>query len=560
MIYHSYVGEVNTNLICCICHCPFLNPVVTTTCSHTFCRACIERTLEQQPCCPVDRSPLSLDDLRPENLLLRNMVDELIVECPHKAAGCKTTCQRQLLGTHLKETCHFVQVPCSEEGCEQTVLRRDLGKHTHDCVHRLLKCAACGTSVTASELEAHEHECAEQETECVACSGRCKRGELSGHTATCSELQIACAHSNHGCPWSGKRKTLSDHLEKCPYEAIKGFFAVNDTQTSALRDEITVLRRNMSKAEANIHALTRELAIARKALGPWWRSGDSTSPHISSSELTGSAAVAQASQGLSEQHRWRSSNPLAPILSFSPESSPISQSSEVESFSGNPAPPPPPAPSFTDPAFLAPFFPSDGAAPSPATLSPPPTVQVDPLTRHLFPFSNRFQSIYPPPPIRFPDLSPPSQPQAGLTSNGSSTATAAGGLPRVAPVDRSSTLEGALLGLRTSITAVSSALDALARRTDVALTTENLRMNEEVGALRAIVHGLRMQVHALITERNGSAWGAAGGGGGGGGAAGAVGPTTTTTTTAAYYNHPVPPPNPPPLTVNFTTQTQTTKL
>ncbi|KAL5485278.1 hypothetical protein ACEPAI_7920 [Sanghuangporus weigelae] len=536
MIYYSYFGEVNTNLICCICQCPFLNPVVTTTCSHTFCRACIERTLEQQPCCPVDRSPLSLDDLRPENLLLRNMVDELIVECPHKAAGCKTTCQRQLLGTHLKETCHFVQVPCSEEG--------------------LVKCAACGTSVTASELEAHEHECAEQETECVACSGRCKRGELSGHTATCSELQIACAHSDHGCPWREKRKTLPEHLEKCPYEAIKGFFAVNDTRMSALRDEITVLRQNLNKAEANIHALTRELAIARKALGPWWRSGDSTSPHISSSELTESAAVAQASQVLSEQHRWRSSNPLAPILSFSPESSPISHSGEVESLSGNPASPSP-APSFTDPAFLAPFFPSDGAAPPPTTLSPPPTVQVDPLTRHLFPFSNRFQSMYPPPPIRFPDLSSPSQPQIGLTSNGSLpvAAAAAGGLPRVAPVDRSSTLEVALIGLRTSITAVSSALDALARRTDVALTTENLRMNEEVGALRAIVHGLRMQVHALITERNGSVWGPAGGGSGAAGAA-----TTTATTTAAYYNHPVPPPNPTPLTVNFTTQTQTTKL
>ena len=81
------------------------------------------------------------------------MVDELIVECPHKASGCKITCQRQLLETHLKETCQFVQVPCSEEGCEQTVLRRDLGKHTHDCVHRVVKCSACGTSVTASDLE-----------------------------------------------------------------------------------------------------------------------------------------------------------------------------------------------------------------------------------------------------------------------------------------------------------------------------------------------------------------------------------------------------------------------
>ena len=64
-------------------------------------------------------------------------------------------------------------------------------------------------------------------------------------------------------------------------------------------------------------------------------------------------------------------------------------------------------------------------------------------------------------------------------------------------------------------------------------------MNEEVGALRAIVHGLRMQVHSLIMERNGSPWG----------------PTTTTTT--AYYNQA--PPTPQSVIINSTTST-TTKL
>ena len=387
----------------------------------------------------------------------------------------------------------------------------------------------------------------------MACFTRYKRGELPGHTATCSEVQISCVHSDHGCPWREKRKLLPEHIKTCPYEAIKGFFAVNDARTSALRDEITVLRQNLNKAEANVHTLTRELAIARKALGPWWRPSDSTSPHMSPPEIAESASVAQVSQGSSEHHRRRSSNPLAPILNFSPENSPISQSNEVESLSGSPAPPPAP-PSFSDPAFLAPYFPSTSPDGTPL---PPPTVQVDPLTRHLFPFSNRFQSIYPPPPIRFPDLSPPSQ-QPQTTSTNGSTSTPAG-LSRVAPIDRTSTLEGALLGLRGSITSVSSALDALARRTDVALTTENLRMNEEVGALRAIVHGLRMQVHALITERNGSAWSttAAGGIGGGAGGPGGAGGTTSS---AAYFNHPVPPPHPTPLTINYTTQTQTTKL
>ncbi|EJD02897.1 uncharacterized protein FOMMEDRAFT_168016 [Fomitiporia mediterranea MF3/22] len=557
MISYTYVDEVNSNLICCVCHCPFLNPVVTTTCSHTFCRRCIERSLEQQPCCPVDRSPLTLDDLKPENLLLRNMVDELIVECPLRSSGCRMTCQRQLLDSHLRDACQFVQVPCSEDGCEQTVLRRDLGKHTHDCVHRLVNCIACGTSVTASELEAHNDKCVEQETQCVACSEKLKRGGLIKHTATCPEVLVACMHSAHGCPWNGRRRCLPEHLQSCSYEAIKGFFAVNDTLLSALRDENTVLRQNLNNAETSIHVLRRELAIARRALGPWWQPGDS--PRAQASEVTDPSSSSSRSnhgnhsdpqqQQLQQAHRWRSPNPLSPIVNFSPESSPASPPSEVDSISSNTSP----GPSFSDPAFLASYFPSSTISPSQDVSNsnsnsnnnnnahavippppPPPIMQVDPLTRHLFPFSSRLQPSppFPPPPIRFPDLSgsiTPSQP--------SSNANTAGGATRVAPINLNTTLENALLSLRTSIASVSSSLDALARRTDVALTTENLRMNEEVGALRAIVHGLRMQVHALITERNGATWG-----------------TTTTTT---YYNHSPPPANPP-LVINSTTQT--TKL
>ena len=81
------------------------------------------------------------------------MVDELIVECPHQQLGCKHSCQRQLLEVHLRDSCMYVQVACPEDGCDKTVLRKDLGKHTHDCLHRVLACDACGTAVRAYDLE-----------------------------------------------------------------------------------------------------------------------------------------------------------------------------------------------------------------------------------------------------------------------------------------------------------------------------------------------------------------------------------------------------------------------
>ena len=79
-------------------------------------------------------------------------MDELIVECPLRSAGCPHTCQRQLLESHVKDACQYATVPCSEEGCHQMILRKDCGKHADVCVHRATECDGCGISVKYSDL------------------------------------------------------------------------------------------------------------------------------------------------------------------------------------------------------------------------------------------------------------------------------------------------------------------------------------------------------------------------------------------------------------------------
>jgi len=71
----------------------------------------------------------------------------------------------------------------------------------------------------------------------------------------------------------------------------------------------------------------------------------------------------------------------------------------------------------------------------------------------------------------------------------------------VAPLNLSTTVEGSLVGLRESLITLSAALESQGRRLELALTTEGLRVSEEVGSLKAIVQGLRMQVslrYALV--------------------------------------------------------------
>lgn len=64
----------------------------------------------------------------------------------------------------------------------------------------------------------------------------------------------------------------------------------------------------------------------------------------------------------------------------------------------------------------------------------------------------------------------------------------------IAPLDLSTSLEGSLLGLRESLVTLATSLDSLGRRSNIALTNETLRLNEEIMSLRANIHGLRMQV------------------------------------------------------------------
>lgn len=280
-----------------------------------------------------------------------------------------------------------------------------------------------------------------------------------------------------------------------------------------LQDQNFVLRQKLDCAEATIQTLKQDLDIARKALGPWWRMDESSSRRSSREEVTSDSASFISQQQLSnEQARRPTSDSISPAITFSPDA-PSFSTQDTDSYNATSAS------ALSDPAFLAPFFPpasgSGDRTNTPPQPNTPNTAQLpnlpDPSMRHIFPLARGVFSS----PYRFSDVSsqgvraPPLAPPPPHSSPS-----------RIPPIDFSTTLEGALSGIRNSVVALSASLDALGRRQDIALTTENLRMNEEVGALRAVIHGLRMQVHTLITERNGHPWV----------------PTTTTPSNVSYYN------------------------
>lgn len=96
---YDYQDEVDDELVCHICLQPLLRPM-DTPCGHTYCFFCLSNFLKEQDFCPVDRLRLQLHQCRPSSLLVRNLLDKLMVLCPH-SEECPQQMQRCELQPHL---------------------------------------------------------------------------------------------------------------------------------------------------------------------------------------------------------------------------------------------------------------------------------------------------------------------------------------------------------------------------------------------------------------------------------------------------------------------------
>ncbi|KAG1895572.1 uncharacterized protein F5891DRAFT_1058084 [Suillus fuscotomentosus] len=442
----DYVEQPNSNLICCICHAPFTNPTTARTCLHTFCHDCIAVAVQHSPQCPIDRSSLSLDDLSPANPIVKHLVDELIIECPNRVSGCTQTFQRQLLSAHVKDTCLYVEIPCSEEQCDKLILRKDVGKHKDACVYRSTQCDGCGTTIKYSDLSTHNSECPSKSAMCSFCFEEFPRSQSQAHAATCLDYEIPCTQANNGCSWTGPRHQLSDeHVLSCPYEAMKGFFSINSAQLLSLNTENAALRQKVYAFESVVQTMRRDIQTFTNVLGPWYRSHiQSQTPPITPSSINAFDHLFSAPPGPSSSSSRTTTNQVQP--SFSADHGELTAHNDIDA--------------------LAPYFP--------------------------LPHEHAFQESHNYPRSR--------RSFSGIVDPHSSQRTLP--LTPVAPLNLSTSLEGSLSSLRDSIAAVSTSVDSLARRNDIALTNESMRLNEELGSLKYAVHGIRLQLHRLMMDRN----------------------------------------------------------
>ena len=128
----------DSDLICIICSGILQDPVQFLNCEHVFCHDCIKEWINRQGNCPIDRSPITLAEIKPAPRILKNLINRLEVTCDNSAYGCHAIIDLDSKAFHLK-ACEFdpnKTIKCVK-GCGLMITRKEA--NGHNCVENLTK-------------------------------------------------------------------------------------------------------------------------------------------------------------------------------------------------------------------------------------------------------------------------------------------------------------------------------------------------------------------------------------------------------------------------------------
>ncbi|KAL6075246.1 RING-type E3 ubiquitin transferase [Balamuthia mandrillaris] len=138
---------IDEELLCSICHTPFMKPVQTACCRACFCHDCISRTAS----CPLcRRSFAQAKELQEPSRLVNNLVNRLKVRCSH----CSTECERGNFESHVEKQC---PVLCPF-GCGSQLTRASLVEHEEQCSEKQVPCQGADVGCVATMLQRHKKE------------------------------------------------------------------------------------------------------------------------------------------------------------------------------------------------------------------------------------------------------------------------------------------------------------------------------------------------------------------------------------------------------------------
>lgn len=269
-------GGCDDNLVCGICTLVLKRPTSGCPQGHTFCEACLVRTLEgsgnahrevpPRSSCPTCRHPTDISKLV-RNRPIENMVLALRVACTHSEAKALPCVWSGLLGeldAHLGSDCPNQPVQCPNAGCLVHMPRRDMVAHASDaCTRRPVPCRHCGIACPKDEVGAHEVSCDLAPMTCrhgCGATGLLQK-QAAAHEQTCPLAPTPCPCL--GCGAIVKRKDMSEHLASYAVEharAVAAGMREMREHTAAQQQTIDRLEGVVREQEAELSDLKGQLA------------------------------------------------------------------------------------------------------------------------------------------------------------------------------------------------------------------------------------------------------------------------------------------------------------
>lgn len=258
----EYVGSYDHNLMCPICHCPFVLPV-KLDCEHVFCQRCVNQAMLHQNrnsrSCPSCRRTINTSDISAVPRILTRILDELLVRCPLRNEGCAEELRRGEVQDHVRKYCDYYEVACPADDCSLAVLRKDA--HEERCLHRLLPCEACDQSVMERDLQTHRTcHCQKSRTICPDCSASVLFRDLKNHIEQCPEATFPCAAAVYGCDFIAARASLNEHLGTCVLAKLMPFLKMQDERLESHETALKHLRHKNSILETSFSTIQHTLS------------------------------------------------------------------------------------------------------------------------------------------------------------------------------------------------------------------------------------------------------------------------------------------------------------
>ncbi len=306
----EYVGSYDHNLMCAICHCPFVSPV-KLDCEHVFCRSCVNQAIKHQDrdagSCPSCRARIDHSSTTTVPKILDRILDDLLVKCPQSKEGCLEEVPRCRVEDHVLRYCAFSQVDCPSEDCLLTVRRKDTDGES--CLHHRVECEDCKQLVMKRDLESHHTlECEVGRASCPACKGQVPVRDLEPHIDRCPDVIHPCTAATYGCDFFARRPPLDEHLKACPLAKLVPFLKMQNERLEAHEVILKQLRHKNSILETSFCAIQDTLGTSANLIntplsgadpsdvGPF----DSTAHHLLCLHESLREEVSRVSAALSE--------------------------------------------------------------------------------------------------------------------------------------------------------------------------------------------------------------------------------------------------------------------